>query len=343
MTDRASFDRSWDILRRLSGCADGITVGDLAKQTGVSLKTIRRTLKQFADNGIPLEESVGPKGRKSWRVTGTYGDGAFQVRFDEAASIYLGLKLLHPWMGTLVGQAATELGLKLTKTLSRQVRKYLDRVPDLLHVAALGPSQYADKSELIDLLMQAAEDHSVVRLTYQSRQATEPVTYEIHCYGLMQYRGALYMAAFAPHHGAVRHYKIDRVEAVEITGKKFSRPSEFDLATHLSGAFGIFRRNDSRPIFVRIQFDRDVARYVREKQWHSSQRLTDQVDGSLIAEFELTATEEIKAWALSFGSKAEVLDPKSLREEIAAELQQLTQRYSRVSVAPKLPRKRRAK
>ncbi|MFM9960935.1 MAG: WYL domain-containing protein [Planctomycetaceae bacterium] len=44
--------------------------------------------------------------------------------------------------------------------------------------------------------------------------------------------------------------------------------------------------------------------------------------GSLIAEFQLTATEEIKAWVLSFGAKAEVLEPPSLREEMARDLAQ---------------------
>ena len=157
----------------------------------------------------------------------------------------------------------------------------------------------------------------------------------------MQYRSSIYMAAFAPHHGGVRHYKLDRVEAAEILNEKFARPSEFDLASHLSGSFGIFRGRDSEPITIRIRFEHDVARYVREKQWHSSQVLTDQPDGSLIAEFELSTTEEIKAWSLSFGSKAEVLEPESLRAEIATELQALARRYAVTKPAPK--RKPRAK
>ena len=73
----------------------------------------------------------------------------------------------------------------------------------------------------------------------------------------------------------------------------------------------------------------------------SAQRLSDQPDGSLIAEFELTATEEIKAWTLSFGSKAEVLEPASLRAEIAAELQHSIGRYAVSKSPPK--RKPRAK
>jgi hypothetical protein len=44
------------------------------------------------------------------------------------------------------------------------------------------------------------------------------------------------------------------------------------------------------------------VRYVQESNWHASQQLTPQNDGSLIAEFQLSGIEEIKSWVLSFVS-----------------------------------------
>ena len=48
-----------------------------------------------------------------------------------------------------------------------------------------------------------------------------------------------------------------------------------------------------------------------------------QKDGSIVFEAEVAGTEEIKYWVMSWGSKAQVLEPESLREEIRAESEAL--------------------
>jgi predicted DNA-binding transcriptional regulator YafY len=70
-----------------------------------------------------------------------------------------------------------------------------------------------------------------------------------------------------------------------------------------------------------------VARYVQEATWHPSQRLAPVSDGSLLAEFSLSGTEEIKQWLLGFGRHAVVLEPVRLREEIIEELRALLEQY----------------
>lgn len=62
-----------------------------------------------------------------------------------------------------------------------------------------------------------------------------------------------------------------------------------------------------------------MARYVQESKWHASQTLSRQRDGSVLAEFQLSTTEEIKRWIMSFGRYATVLEPADLRQAIAEE------------------------
>jgi len=66
---------------------------------------------------------------------------------------------------------------------------------------------------------------------------------------------------------------------------------------------------------------------VKESRWHGSQKLTTQPDGSLIAEFSLPDTQEIKRWIMSFGPSAKVLGPEALVEEIANDLQRMLWTY----------------
>jgi len=343
MSDSSTFQRHQRLLSRLSAEGNGLTVEELAAATGVCIKTIRRDLTLFLDNGIPLKQAIGPRGRKTWRVVGTYGDSAFQVPFDEATAMYLGLKLLQPWKGTLLGEAGHRLWRKLRRTFDKSVREYLDRIPGLLHVVAARDGRYAARSNLLDDLMRATEVQRVVRLTYQSQRSTEAVTYEVQPLSFLDYRHSIYLVAFAPHHGEVRHYKLDRMDAVEVTDATFVRPADFHPESHLSGSFGVFKGRSSKPVSIRIRFDREVARYVREKQWHSTQRLLENADGSLIAEFTLTALEEVAAWVLSFGSKAEILEPPELREAIAAEVRELAALYQPARTKPQRSRAGRSK
>ena len=79
-----------------------------------------------------------------------------------------------------------------------------------------------------------------------------------------------------------------------------------------------------------VKFLPAAARYVQESNWHQSQALTKERDGSLLARFQLSSTVEIKSWVLSFGANAVVIEPEELRLAIAAELEQLIKVYQRL-------------
>ena len=57
------------------------------------------------------------------------------------------------------------------------------------------------------------------------------------------------------------------------------------------------------------------------------EQLTPPSDGSLIAEFRLPDTQEIKRWIMSFGPNATVLAPQELKEEISNDLRRMLARY----------------
>ena len=121
----------------------------------------------------------------------------------------------------------------------------------------------------------------------------------------------------------VRHFKIDRVTGVEVQTLQFSPDPDFSLEKHFANSFGIYQSDErsSPPKKIRIRFNSEAARYVQEKTWHSSQKLTKEKDGSVVLEVSLNDTHEIKAWTLSFGPKATVLEPKSLRDEIVSDVE----------------------
>ena len=318
--------RQWRLLRTLSAWRLGVTIREMAAELTVTEKTIRRDLATFQQAGFPLIESVGDHGRKSWRVR-TAGDGP-EIGFtlDEALALYLGRRLLDPLAGTVVGEAAQRAFAKVRACLGKAAVQYVERLAANLHVTAIGGGDYARHREHLNDLMAAVADSLQTVIAYQSVRATEPVEYQINPLGIAQHRGSLYVVAWSHDHSEVRTFKLDRIDAVEVSGLPFQRPQGFDVCQYLAGSFGVFHADGD--VEVRVRFAPAVARYVREGRWHASQRLVQQRDGSLLAEFRLSGTEEIKRWILSFGRHAEVLEPPALREEMEAEITSISQLYA---------------
>ncbi len=326
MPDEAPLVRQWILLRTLCASHQGVGVAETARELGVSEKTIRRDLEAFHRAGFPLTESVEEHGRKKWRIDIGGNHPGLAFAFDEAIALYLARHLMEPLAGTPFWEAAQRAFHKIRAALGPGALKYIERFGGMFHQTVVGASDYSKKADIIDQLMLGMEDCRVVFLTYQSAHATEPVTYDVYPYGLSYHRGSLYLVGWAPQHDEIRHWKVDRIEDASVEELRFPKPEDFDLHEHFAHSFGVFQGDGE--VHVKVRFAPEVARYVQESQWHPSQQLSPQADGSLVAEFDLDGTEEIKRWVLSFGRHATVLEPEALWREMLDEVDSVKSNYT---------------
>ncbi len=331
MSEETPLVRQWLLLRGLCVKRNGTTVRDMAEEMGVSRKTIRRDLDTLQSVGFKLQEAVERHGRKTWRIDRdkhqpVSSESGIDFALDEVISLYIGRHLLEPLAGTLFWDGAQRAFRKIRASLGDGASEIVERFSGLFHHTARGASDYSQKAELIDILMLAVEDRRAVSIVYHSLRSTEPVTYNIHPFGIIYHKHSLYLIGHSPNHGEIRHWKVDRLNSAELTTDHFDLPKGFSLKSHLSESFGIF--NGQGNVHVTIRFDAKVARYVEEQHWHDSQTLTTQTDGGVLAEFDLNSTEEIKSWVLGFGRHAVVLEPEVLRGEVMEETQALQEAYA---------------
>jgi predicted DNA-binding transcriptional regulator YafY len=338
MADQLPLVRQWVLLRTLCSRHYGVTIKDMVQELGVSEKTIRRDLETFQAAGFPLKETVEEFGRKKWHIEAGNAEPGLYFAYDEAIALYLGRRFLEPLAGTLFWEAAQRAFKKIRATLGAEALKYIDQFGAMFHHTMVGTADYTKQAELIDQLMVGIEDRRAVFITYRSLRATEPVTYDIYPYGLVFHRGALYLVGRSQQRQEICHWKVGRIEDAEVTQVHFQRPEDFDLQQHLAKSFGVYHGDGD--VNIRLRFDATVARYVCESMWHVSQKLTPQKDGSVLAEFELSDTEEIKRWIMSFGQHAVVLAPGSLKEEIVQELNSLLAAYTQETEGPYRRRQR---
>ncbi len=149
-------------------------------------------------------------------------------------------------------------------------------------------------------------------------------TRKVDPYRIWFFNGTFYLIAYCHQRKETRIFALDRIKSVQMTNENFIVPDDFDLEDFMKPSFGIFK---GKPENVKIWFDTDAAGYINEKVWHETQQITENKDGSIIFEAEIAVTEEIKTWVLSWGSKAAVLKPESLKKEMLTEIKKMAGKY----------------
>ena len=82
---------------------------------------------------------------------------------------------------------------------------------------------------------------------------------------------------------------------------------------------------------IPVRFSADQAPYVRERQWHPTQKLRDLRDGRVELTFRAGGTFEIIRWILGWGDAAKVIRPARLQQAVRATLRRGVALYSRRS------------
>jgi predicted DNA-binding transcriptional regulator YafY len=323
MSEPSPFLRQWILLRQIAAANGAATVKYLADQTGVCDKTIRRDLDLLRDAGFPITENVGEFGRKAFAI-GVEAIPTLSFTYDEALALFFCRRAVNALEGTFFWESAQQAFHKIQATLGPQVADYVEQTITRFHQRTPN-GNYADRGPIINDLLIGIEDSRAVEITYHSASSTEPTTYEVHPYGLVENHGSLYLIGYSLQHLEIRNWKVDRIRETERTRRKFVRPQDFSLDDYLAGSIGVFHGFDE--VTVRVRFVPSAARYAAERQMHVSQQAESQRDGSAIITWKLTSTREIRGYILSFGAAAEVLEPASLRDEIRGEGERLRQLY----------------
>jgi proteasome accessory factor B len=241
----------------------------MAAEAGVNDKTIRRDLDLFRAIGVELDETTGDFGRKRWRIK-SWNQPPLCFSFDEALALYLGRQFLEPLAGTLFWDAAQRAFRKIRASLGERALDYLARLNGSFHLTTVGFSDYARKGDLIDALTMAIEESRAAHLNYQSDRATEPAFRDVYPYTFIFHKGSLYLVALDPREDRIKHYKVDRIEEVEVSQFPFRRPPDFDPAAHLAPTFGIYLEDGPLSTY-KIRIAPAAARFVLESKFHQSQ------------------------------------------------------------------------
>lgn len=317
--------RQWKIIQSILSSNTGKTAKELADETESNLRTVYRDLEALQTAGFPIyTENIG--GRNVWTVLNKMQHQLpLPLTFTELMALYFSLDMMKILHDTVFYDSLDSLFQKIRAMLPSESLSFLQNVQQTLYVTQRQYKKYSKYRQTLSGLNSAALQKKSVVIDYFSMSGKEKTARSVDPYRIWYFNGTFYLVGYCHLRQEIRIFAVDRIKKLQVTEKSFTVPEDFDIEELMSGSLGAFHGAPQR---VRIVFDRDVAGYVGEKVWHESQTLLPQDDGSLVFEANVAVNPDLKSWILSWGAKARVLEPDSLRQEMAEETAALARQYA---------------
>lgn len=328
MPDRhEKLSQALGLILSLSGSRVGLTLRELMAEHGLNLRTLQRMMKAIDQACGTLEAVESDEREKRWRMRTTPVTRAIAVKAEEIAEVEAAAKRLAEEgldeRAATLRLAADRLRAMTTEAALRRAEPDVEAMLAAEGVAARPVPRIRLQDGIIFELRRAILGSRRIHLGYRPAGGRAR-SYLLEPYGLL-YGRRPYLLALRPNKPDVAVWRLDRIESVTDAGEAFPPRDGFELATLTADCFGIWREP---PFDVALRFIPSAAADARAWQFHASQSLHDEPDGSLRVEFRAGGMEEMVAHLAAWGSAVSVLAPAALREKLAELGQQLLVRHS---------------
>jgi predicted DNA-binding transcriptional regulator YafY len=321
--------RSKTQFRRLTELAEMIREGRqpvncliLSRLWEVSQKTVQRDIDFLRDQlHAPLDYD---RLRKSYFFTEpTWSMPALVVSEGEILAVLLGARVLEQYHGTPVARQLGQIFEKLAELLPDKVRIRPEQMFNRFSFRC--PPARAVTPENWSAVIRGLCEQRTLRMFYRKADmapAAPAREYLFNPYHVANLQGEWYVFGVYGGQPEVRQFAMARIERAAVTAVGFQVPADFDPEKLLADTFGRFSCSRESHT-VRLLFSRDAARWVEDREWHPQQTLKRRPSGDLELSFPAKGLYEVQRWVLSWGHDVTVLQPKALKEAVAAEVRRM--------------------
>lgn len=296
----------------------------LGREWEVSAKTVQRDIDYLRDE-LDAPVAYEPLRRGYYYTEPSFSLPAIRVSESDLFSVCVAETVLSQYRNT-----------PLFTKLSSVFQKVRDSLPDKMSVNPAWLNErilvFPEAATRVDpaiweTLAKAIRDNRRVRIRHTSpgNSRTNVVERTVDPYYLVSHRGEWYLSSYCHLRESIRTFGVSRISAATILDEPFTMTAGMTVRKMFGDQFGIIWKDRFHK--VRIRFSAEVAPYIRERQWHPTQRLREQKDGGLALEFTTNHVSEVKDWVLSWGGNATALAPAELVHKVKASLKAASANY----------------
>lgn len=282
-----------------------VTAPYLAEKFEVSRRTISRDIEDICKAGIPVVTEQGYNG--GIYIAEGYKIDKTLLTAEELQAIFIGLK------GIDSVSAVPRSSVLADKLSLKNNAVFLAHDHILIDLASHYKGSLTEKIEQLRLAI--AEQYIVTFDYYYSKGESERL---IEPYLLVFKWSAWYVFGFCAMRQDFRMFKLNRLWNLQTTDEIFSPR----LISQENLDFGNCWTVE---IKLTALFDKSVKYRLIDDRGIDSYTITE--DGRLLLESNYTNYDNLLEWVLSFGNKVEVLEPESLRNDLAEQAEKILKYY----------------
>ena len=282
-----------------------ITAKELAEHFEVSKRTILRDIDTLATAGIPVYTSQGRGGGIS--ILDRYVLNKAVINENEQSQILLALQSM----------TATQ-NIDAQSLLGKLQNLFQKKGIDWIEVDFSEWGSSSSEKDKFDVLKNAMINQQIITFRYSNSKG-ETSTRRVCPLKLVFKSRSWYVQAFCLMQNDYRTFKISRLKNVEATSEVYNNQSyqtpSIETAEYQSPSL----------IELTLRFAPEAAYRVYDEFDEENISIDD--DGSFIVEMTMPHDNWLYSYVMSFGAFAEVIEPKSIRDEIVHQLDAIKNIY----------------
>jgi predicted DNA-binding transcriptional regulator YafY len=288
-----------------------------------SQKTIQRDIDFLRDQmGAPIEYDKKHKGycynNRNWFLP------ALSLSEGDLLGMLVASRALEQYQGTPVAKELKAVFARISELMPEKISIR----PELAFTRftfTAPPSKPVDERIWVTIV-RGLQDQRRVRIKYQSVDSPQPKDRSLSPYHIANLQGEWYVFGPTSDHEEVRQYSMARISSAKLEETPFEVAKGFDAKKLLGHTFGRFVM-DANPQTVRVLFDKEIAPWVLEREWHHTQKVKTRRDGGVELSLEVGGLYEVQRWVLAWGRHAQVLEPLELAARVKEEVLAMAGRY----------------
>ena len=287
---------------------------DLAEVFEVSKRTIYRDVQALCEAGVPVVSEPG----SGYSLVEGYFLPPLRFTLEEAMLLLLGSDVMRQSFDAEYQTAARNAGRKISGVLPDDLRPQVESLQERIQFFQSGRGAEA---EHLPIIRRAIVKQQTLRFHYHARSGeagTHSLDRDADPYGLVFVSGHWYLVAHCHVRGDIRNFRLDRIDRPSVLTRLFARPADFEIAQ--------VSRSD-RGLIVRVLFDANIARWVREDRLYYIESKQETNNGLLVT-LRVRHESDVLQWLLGWGARVRVLEPKSLAQRLRVEAEALLLQYS---------------
>ena len=176
-------------------------------------------------------------------------------------------------------------------------------------------------------LLHAIKNKFQIKFSYQKFWEDEISLRTVEPYALKEFKNRWYLLANDLKDLTIKSFALDRFSSLNITGKKFQFPADFNVTEYFKHCFGIIRPDKAKPQEVILSFDAFQGKYIKSLPLHESQVIIQDNEDELLIGLTIYVTHDFIMEILSYGESVKVIKPDNLIIDIKTSYQDALNLY----------------